>query len=64
MNVGVPDRKIFGELCVPAEMLRAGRTGGGFPGPSAIGIAAFAPHAAACANGEHEHNRQLRPGLE
>ena len=48
MNISVADCQVFGELCVPAEMPRAGWVFTGFRRPHTIRVATLAPHAARC----------------
>ena len=54
MNIGVADCQIFGELCVPAEMPRAGGVFTGFRRPPTIRVATLAPHAARCAEEDED----------
>jgi hypothetical protein len=64
MNVGIPDRQVFGELCVLAEIPIAGWMLNALSGPPAIGVATVASDATSCTKKDHRRGYQMGLGSE
>jgi len=64
MNVGVPDRQVFGELCVLAEMPIAGWMLNALSGPPTIGVTTVASDATSCTKKDYGRGYQMERSSE